>query len=53
MKAEWKAAPKGWNDKKICRHCWYFRAEVENCGGKNCSQNGVKGYFTIQQIPKI
>ena len=51
MKAEWKPAPKGRNDKKICRHCRYYR--VENCGGKNCSQDGVKGYFTIQQFPVI
>ena len=51
MKPEWKPAPKGWSDKKICRHCWHYK--VENCRQKDCICDGQRGYFTIQQIPQI
>jgi len=46
---KWKEAPKGWNDVKICRHCWYYR--VAECGGMDCYEGGKRGYFTIQEMP--
>jgi hypothetical protein len=47
---EWRAAPREWNNRKICQHCWHYRDET--CGGRGCIKDGVKGYFTIQQMPK-
>ena len=53
-KTEYKSRPKGWSEKKTCRHCWYYR--TENCGGKNCfreKDSNLHGYFTIQEYPKV